>query len=281
MSFKYRNFAQIVLVLPFLLLIIASLQAPKNLQPANIRGGYSQWAAPDWSHPLGSDGYGYDAWEEVGIAVKNTARLFGWPILLFVVMGIVLGVVLGNASGWLIKTMNSLFNVMNSFPLLMLVILVIILIDGFFDSVTGFQKSKYTLIFYSLVASTKLASEIRGRIEVLRNEDFVESAVAIGLSTPVIILKHILFYYCLNIIISQTLHFINQLLFLEVTLCYLKLMGSAGFMTFGQWFTNSYASLNLAWTFDKWQVLIPSIIIMYLVMLFTLSAKKVARHASQ
>ena len=267
-----------LLILPLLLLLVAALQAPNNLQPANIDGGFSQWAAPDWQHPLGTDGYGYDVWEEVGVAAKNTLKLFSLPVLLFVFIGIILGIILGNTSGWLIKTMNLLFNILNSFPLLMLIILVIILIDGFYDSVTSFQKSTYTLIFYSLVASTKLASEIRGRIEVLRNEDFVESAVAIGLSPPVITLKHILFYYCLNIIISQVLHFINQLLFLEVTLSYLKLIGNFSFMTFGQLFTNSYGALNSTWTLDRWQALVPSIIIMYLIMLFTLSGKKVSKY---
>lgn len=261
-----------------MLLLLAAFQAPSRLEPAMIDGEFTRWADPDWTHPLGTDGDGYDMWSEVGTAAMNTTKLFSLPIVLFIVLGITLGVALGNSKGTLVQLTNSVFNILNSFPLLMLILLVIIMIDGFFDTVTGFQKSNYTLIFFSVVASTKLGTDIRGRIESLRNEDFVESAEAIGLSWWVITFKHILFYYCSNSIISHTMNFINQLLFLEVTLSYLKLTGSVSFMTFGELFKKCFSYFNVFWSFDRWQALVPSIIIMYLIALFTVSAKKVSQH---
>jgi peptide/nickel transport system permease protein len=66
-----------------------------------------------------------------------------------------------------------------------------------------------------------VASLIRGKIQFLRDKNFIEAAVAIGLNTRSIILKHILWYNCRSLLIIQATLGMAEAILIETSLSYL------------------------------------------------------------
>ena len=70
-------------------------------------------------------------------------------------------------------------------------------------------------------SSPKLSELIRGHIRSLKETAFVQAAVALGLSSPTIVGKHILWLECRALIFVQAAYIMGQAILIETTLTYL------------------------------------------------------------
>ncbi len=277
-NFKMVVYRTLVFLPPGLLLLL-SLFAPEDLSSVlDEADNIVLWAQPSWQHPLGTDPYGYDVYQFLLLAIKTDLKLFALPIFSFFLIGTLLGIGLSYMKGIGNKMFDMFFNLLNSIPLVLLLLLLLIIVEGFFAGQDTFSKLFILFTAYAIVSSSKLAIELRGKIEATRKKDFIESSKALGLSPLKILFKHILYYNCRKTILATTLHFVAQLVFIEITLAYLKLGASGDVLSLGNMFTKYFEHINAFIGPDQWHVAVPSLMTIYLILILTLSTNRMLRH---
>jgi peptide/nickel transport system permease protein len=103
---------------------------------------------------------------------------------------------------------------------LLAVLLLRVILDEFINSSS--VKLGLSMVFFGFISSPRLANMIIGKIKRLRAEEFIQSAIVLGLSGKKIIFKHILWYECRYIILFQLAYIMGQATILEVTLTYFR-----------------------------------------------------------
>ncbi len=268
-----------IVFLPTIVLLILSFMSTEDLSVVlDEAGNIVLWSQPSWQHPLGTDGYGYDVYQFLLLAIKTDIILFALPILNFFIIGTILGIGLSYMKGIGNKIFDMFFNLMNSIPLVLLLLLLLIIIEGFFSNQDTFSKLFLLFNAYAIVSSSKLAIELRGKIESIRKTDFIESSKALGLPPLTILFKHILYYNCRKKMIGTTLHFISQLIFIEITLAYLNLGASGDVLSLGNMFTKYFPYITIFTRIDQWHVAVPSFMALYLILILTLSTNRMLKH---
>ncbi len=167
---------------------------------------------PSLGHPFGTDNMGRDILTRI---IAGTQAFF-LPGLLAIVIALVggslAGVLGGYYGGFTDKLTSYLLNVIDSIPKFVLLLLVIAI----------FKPDIYFIMI--IVGATNIptvASFIKGKILFLKGRDFIEAAVALGLSDRRIIFKHILYHHCLPLLIIQATLGMGEAILIEASLSYL------------------------------------------------------------
>lgn len=163
-------------------------------------------------HLLGTDFLGRD------ILVRLTLGIQAYflPGLLAVAValapGAALGVLAGYRGGRSETAVTWFMNLVDSFPRLVLILLV----------VAAVRPDIWTIMLVvGLTNIPATASLVRGKVQFLKEKNFIEAAEAIGLPKKTIILKHILWHHCrASLIIRATLGMAEAIL-VETSLSYL------------------------------------------------------------
>jgi peptide/nickel transport system permease protein len=163
-------------------------------------------------HLLGTDFMGRDILSRL---ILGTQAYF-LPGLLGITIALGLGTLLGVLAGYhgrtADRTISFVANLIDSFPRLVLMLLVI----------AAFKPDiYYIMVVVGITNVPTVASLIRGKIQFLRDKNFIEAAVAIGLKTRTIILKHILWYNCRSVLIIQATLGMAEAILIETSLSYL------------------------------------------------------------
>ena len=163
---------------------------------------------PSWEHLLGTDLKGRDVLTRVLWGIQNTV------IITLVVMGtggLLIGIALGLISGYFGKKADALImrtgEVFSSFPDILLMIILAATLrprildwvrwledNTFLDGLVRSGVVDYFVIALALVSFSwiGMARLVRGQVLYLKQTQFVESAEAIGSSTPRVLFLHIL-----------------------------------------------------------------------------------------
>jgi len=276
---KAHHLILTAIILPMIFIVAGSFMAPKYLSTAY--GEYDNillWSQPSAAHWLGTDGIGYDVLEFLLKAINTDILLFTLPVFLFILFGVGLGITLSYVKGRTNAIFDAAFNLLNSIPLILILLLILIIIEGFFPGFDTFEKLLLLFSLFAIVSSSKLAIETRGKIDSIKTSDFIESTRALGVSRVKILFKHILYYYCSTLIIANVLNFISQLIFIEITLAYLKLGAAGKVISLGYMFSRYFSSINAFTDWNQWQIAIPSLITIYIISVLTLLAKKMEQN---
>jgi len=161
---------------------------------------------------LGTDFMGRDILSRliVGIQAYFLPGLLAIFIALF--FGTMLGVAAGYGSGTFNAGVTYFTNLVDSFPRLVLILLVI----------AAFKPDIYCIMM--VVGFTNLpivTSLIKGKIQFLKQKNFIEADIALGLPTSTIILKHILWHNCRSLLIIQATLGMAEAILMETSLSYL------------------------------------------------------------
>ena len=140
-------------------------------------------AAPSWEHPFGTDNYGRDMLARIGYGTRYSL-LIGFVSVL---IGTVIGVPIGAISGYVgDKVDNVIMRIVDTFTIIPSLLMTIILV-----SVLG--TNLFNLMIALSISTIPVMTRItRASVMVARNNDYIESARAIGAPTAVILLKHVL-----------------------------------------------------------------------------------------
>jgi peptide/nickel transport system permease protein len=161
---------------------------------------------------LGTDFMGRDLLTRLilGIQAYFLPGLLAIAIALGV--GSLLGVAAGYRGGYADRVVTYLTNLVDAIPRLVLMLLVI----------AAFKPTIGTImVVVGLTSAPAIATLVKGKILMLRERNFIESAVALGLSPPTIIFKHILWYNCRALLLIQATLGMAEAILIETSLSYL------------------------------------------------------------
>ncbi|HXY55283.1 MAG TPA: ABC transporter permease [Nitrospirota bacterium] len=163
-------------------------------------------------HILGTDFMGRDMLSRLIVGIQA----YFLPGLLAIFVSLVFGSMFGVLAGYRGRRFNTVITYMNnlvdSFPRLVLILLVI----------AAFKPNiYYIMLIVGLTNVPAVASLIKGKIMFLKQKNFIEADVALGLPTSTIILKHILWHNCRSLLIIRATLGMAEAILMETSLSYL------------------------------------------------------------
>ena len=207
----YIGYGLAVVALVFVSYIVGALGwLPHDPQAMNVALINAPAFTPN--HPLGTDFLGRDLASRLVLGIQA----YFVPGLLAVAIALVGGSVLGILAGWHGRGWDMLItyfaNLLDSFPRLVLILLVI----------AAFKPDiHYVMAVVGITSMPVIASLVAGKIAFLRQKSFIEAAHALGLPARTVILKHILWYHCRALLVIQATLGMAEAILIETSLSYL------------------------------------------------------------
>ena len=163
-------------------------------------------------HLLGTDFLGRDLQARLILGIQAYFLPGLVAIAISVAGGSVLGILAGYKGGWLGAVITYFDNLVDSFPRLVLILLVI----------AAFKPDIYAImVVVGITAMPATANLIAGKIAFLRQKNFIEAAHALGLPARTVILKHILWFNCRALLVIQATLGMAEAILVETSLSYL------------------------------------------------------------
>jgi peptide/nickel transport system permease protein len=163
-------------------------------------------------HLLGTDFLGRDLQSRLILGIQAYFLPGLVAITISLVGGSVLGVLAGYRGGWWDTLVTYFANLLDSFPRLVLILLVI----------AAFKPDMYyIMVVVGITAMPVIANLIAGKIAFLREKSFIEAAHALGLPAHTVILKHILWLNCRALLVIQATLGMAEAILVETSLSYL------------------------------------------------------------
>lgn len=229
---------------------------PHNPQDIDLE---QMMAGPGTSgHVLGTDFMGRDILSRLilGIQAYFLPGLLAVFIALF--FGSALGVLAGYRGGPFETGITYFTNLVDSFPRLVFILLVI----------AAFKPDiYYIMVVVGLTNVPVVASLIRGKIQFLKQKNFIEADIALGLPVKTIILKHILWHNCRSLLIIQATLGMAEAILMETSLSYL---GFGVQEPTPSWGNMVQAGANYFMRGDFWPSTAPALAILFTILGFHL-----------
>jgi peptide/nickel transport system permease protein len=168
-------------------------------------------ALPSSEHWLGTDQFGRDVLSRLVHGARNSL-VFGLvsPVIAAAV-GTTLGVIAGYFGGPVDRVISRLIDLLLAFPELLLAIMIAAALGGGFWNVVFVIAVAFVPGFARVARASTLA---------VRQEAYIESAIAMGLRTPMIIWRHVLPNIAAPIVVLMTL-WVASAIRLEASLSFL------------------------------------------------------------
>jgi peptide/nickel transport system permease protein len=161
---------------------------------------------------LGTDFLGRDLLTRLILGIQAYFLPGLAAIALALALGSLLGVAAGYRGGRTAAAVTYFANLIDALPRLVLMLLVI----------AAFKPQIYTIMaVLGITTAPTIATMVKGKILMLKQRNFIESAVALGLSPPTIILKHILWHNCRALLLIQATIGMAEAVLIETSLSYL------------------------------------------------------------
>lgn len=209
-------------------------------------------------HILGTDFMGRDMMSRLILGTQAYFLPGMLAIFISLTLGSLLGVLAGYEGGKTDKVVTYLNNLIDSFPRLVLILLV----------VAAFKPNiYYIMIVVGLTNAPIVAASIKNKIISLKQRNFVESAVAMGFPKHTIIFKHILWYNCRALLIIQATLGMAEAILMETSLSYL---GFGVQEPTPSWGNMVQAGSNYLMQGDFWPSTAPALAILFTILGFHL-----------
>lgn len=168
-------------------------------------------AQPSETHLLGTDQFGRDVLSRLIYGSRNSL-IFGFfsPVIAAIVGGS-LGVVAGFYGGYVDRVVSRVVDMFMAFPELLLAIVVAAALGGGFWNV---------VVVLSIAFTPGFARVARASTMAVKQEPYIEAAVASGVSTPRILIRHVVPNIAAPIVVLMTLWMASAIR-LEATLSFL------------------------------------------------------------
>ncbi|HTI57224.1 MAG TPA: ABC transporter permease [Verrucomicrobiae bacterium] len=179
----------ILVVLNLLVAILAPVIGRWEPQRLDVQ---ARLAPPTPAHWMGTDDVGRDVWSRVVHGTRLSMVVGGAVVLLSFVGGIIFGLL----GGYYRPLDNVLMRIMDGFMAFPGIILAIALMASLGPSVLN------VILALGIVYVPRVARIVRGSVLVIRETPYVEAALALGVSDPVVLARHVL-PNCLSPVIVQ------------------------------------------------------------------------------
>lgn len=229
-SWRHSSLA-IVSTLIFVLMIVAAFGAPIlaphnpfDLATLNLLDALKP---PAWQpegdalYTLGTDSQGRDLLSAMMYGARVSLLIGIAAVLLSMFVGVVLGLTAGYVGGQIDALIMRVADVQLSFP----AILIALLIDGVARAVVPRDLHEHIAIpvligAIALAGWPQYARTVRGSTLVEKNREYVQAARVIGISSPVIMFRHVLPNVLGPVLVLATVHLATAII-TEATLSFL------------------------------------------------------------
>ncbi len=185
--------AAVVVVLFIIIAVFAPILAPYDPLKQSI---LQINKLPSWEHLLGTDQFGRDVMSRMIHGSRNSL-IFGLLSPVFAaLLGGTLGVTAGYFGGVIDRVISRIIDMLMAFPELLLAILIAAALGGSFWNIVVVLTIAFTPGFARVARASTLS---------VKQEPYVEAAVAAGVRTPVIIFRHIVPTIMAPIVVLMTL----------------------------------------------------------------------------
>jgi oligopeptide transport system permease protein len=200
----------VFLLLMMLLCLLTPWIMPYGYEEQNLQLGATPPSAQHW---LGTDTFGRDMLTRIfyGGRVSLTVGFIATAVALLI--GVTYGAIAGYAGGRVDAVMMRLVDILYALPFMIFIILLMVVFGR-----------NLLLLFLAIgaVEWLTMARIVRGQVQSLRQQEFIEAAISIGLGPGAIIRRHVLPNVLGPIIVYTTLTIPNVML-LEAFLSFLGL----------------------------------------------------------
>ena len=240
------------------------------------------WHWANGYHVLGTDKVGMDV---LYVALKSmrTAMLIGLlATLLTLPLGIGLGLAAGYFRGWVDDVIQYVYTTLNSIPSVLLIAATVLMLQVALDAnpemfATSVEKADIRLFFLcailGLTSWTGLARLLRGEVLKMRELDYVLAARASGVSSAMILFRHLLPNLMHLILITLVMDF-SGLVLAEAVLSYVGVGVDPSTFSYGTMINAARLELSrepVVW----WNLIAAFVFMLMLVLAANLFADKV------
>ncbi|WP_230467215.1 ABC transporter permease [Lujinxingia vulgaris] len=183
---------------------------------------------PSLEHFLGTDRQGRDVFTRLIYGTRISLTIGVVAVSIYTAIGLVLGSLAGFFGGRVDNIILRMIEIMMCFPVLFL----ILTLAGFIEEPSIF----HIMLIIGLTGWTGIARLVRGEFLRLRNQDFVQAAIALGFTRARIIFRHVLPNAVQPVFVSATFGVAGAIL-IEATLSFLG-VGPANAPSWGQILTS-------------------------------------------
>ncbi len=238
----------VIVVLFSLIAILGDLASPYDPQAQS----FELLESPTLGHPLGTDNVGRDLLSRIIVGARISMLVGISTVTLAAAAGIVLGVVAGYYGGWIDMVVMRFIDVLWAFPNFILAVMLV--------AIFGLGLSN-VIVAIALAYVDDFARLIRGMVLVLKEDDFVTAARAMGASNRRMMFKHI-FPNALPPVIVQASVFVAAAILAEAGLTFLGLGVSPLTPTWASILNDARPFFTRAW----WLGTFPGVVIMLIVL---------------
>jgi len=200
----------IIIFFMMLLAIFADWLSPYSYETQNLALGAS---APSAEHWLGTDTLGRDLLTRILYGGRVSLMVGFLATAVALVIGVTWGMISGYMGGRVDSVMMRIVDILYALPFTIFIILLMVV----------FGKNIY-LLFLAIgaVEWLTMARIVRGQVISIRNQEYIEAAIALGLSRAHILWRHVLPNVLGSVVVYTTLTIPNVIL-LESFLSFLGL----------------------------------------------------------
>ena len=192
--------------------VFASLLAPHDPTGQNL---LDTKLAPgeNWDYPLGTDRLGRDILSRLIFGAQTAAKISLLALSVGMVVGTTLGLVAGYKGGLIDSVIMRFADAALGFPTILAALIVVTILGSGIEAI---------ILAMFITVWARFARMIRGDVLAVRDQDFVVLARITGVSTPVILWRHI-FPNTINTLMVVTSILVGQVILLEAALSFLGL----------------------------------------------------------
>lgn len=173
-----------------------------NLSPSALH------RAPSFAHPFGTDEIGRDMLVRTLYGVRTTEEVALAGAAIAALLGVIVGALAGYYGGWLDAVLMRVSDLITSFPAVILTLAAIVYLGEAYPH-------DLILIFGGYMWAV-VARVVRAHIASLRQQDFVDAALALGASDARILLRHLLPNVGGTILVAATA-LVGQIVLIDAT----------------------------------------------------------------
>ena len=231
--------------------IFAPLLAPHNPPEVSL---LNSRIAPgeDWTYPLGTDTLGRDMLSRLIFGAQTAAKISLLALAVGTMVGTLVGLVSGYKGGVLDGILMRAADVALGFPTILVALIVVVILGAGIESI---------VLAMVVTIWARFARMIRGDVLAVKEQDFVIMARIAGVSTMVIICRHI-FPNTVNTLMVVASILVGQVILLEASLSFLGLGLEPGAAAWGIMVAEGRSVILKLW----WLSLFPGLAITTLVL---------------
>lgn len=160
--------------------IFAPYVATHGVEQMDMR---NRFATPSFEHWLGTDNFGRDLWSRLVFGARISLTIAIISVVCSALIGTVVGLVAGYFGGWVDQLLMRITDIFLGFPAIVLALAIVAVLGP------GVLNVSFAII---IVAWTEYARVVRSTTLVLREQNYVQAARALGASPARIIFKEVL-----------------------------------------------------------------------------------------